>query len=59
MDGPSLSVEMWATGITWLCLGMSIFQLPSLLLGEDKTLSATPDTRDDISKPDNSTDEMQ
>ncbi|MFT6794752.1 MAG: hypothetical protein ACJAR1_002767 [Rubritalea sp.] len=59
MGGPSLSVEMWANGITWLCLGMSIFQLPYLLLGEDKTLSTTTDTWDDISKSDNSTDETQ
>jgi hypothetical protein len=28
-------VEIWATGFVWLFLGMSIFQLPSLFLGDD------------------------
>ena len=28
-------VEIWATGFAWLFLGMSIFQLPSLFLGEE------------------------
>ncbi len=59
MDGPSLNVEIWANGFVWLGLGMSIFQLPSIFLGEDKIFSTTTDTWDRLSEPDNSTDETK